>query len=72
MTTLLQRGKDNLTNGAILGGITGALVVYGQNVYSWIVPIIPQSWIDVFPEGMGIAVILILIGSLIGYIVDRN
>ena len=70
--SLLQRGKDNLANGAVLGGITGALIIYGQRVYDWLVPLIPESWIGIFPDGYGIPVILIGIGVLLGYIIDRN
>ena len=72
MATLLQRGKDNLTNGVILGGIAGALIIWGDTVKGWVTDIIPQSWINVFPEGYGLAIILIGLGALVGYIVDRQ
>ncbi len=70
--SFLKRGSDGLSNGIIAGGLAGSLVVWGETVKTWAMDIIPLSWIDVFPEGYGLPIILISIGALIGYIVDRQ
>lgn len=69
MGNFFKKGTDGLLNGSVLGGIAGALVVWGQTVYNYIVPMIPESW-QIFGE-YSIPVIIIAIGVLIGYIVDR-
>jgi len=69
MGSFFRKGSDNLLNGTIIGMIVGALVVWGQRVYDFVVPMIPESWM-IFGE-FSVPVILIAIGGLIGYIVDR-
>lgn len=72
MTTMFKRGADDLKNGLVFGGIAGALIMWGETVKGWATDIIPVSWIEAFPEGYGLAIILISVFALIGYIVDRN
>ena len=69
---ILQRGPDNLTNGVVLGAAVGALIVWGETVKTWVTDIIPIDWINVFTEGTGLPIILIVISALVGYIVDRS
>lgn len=70
MATFWRRGTDNLKNGTILGGIFGLVIVFGQAIYDFFVDIIPESWI--FLGSWSIPVYLVLVGALLGYIIDRS
>lgn len=69
MATLWKRGKDTLQNGALLGGLMGAAIVWGNEVLAWIEGIIPESAI-VLGE-WSIPIYLIAAGIFAGYAVDR-
>lgn len=69
MGNFFKKGSDGLLNGSVLGGIAGALVVWGQKVYDVVVPMIPETW-QIFGD-YSIPVIIIAAGVLIGYLVDR-
>ena len=72
MAGIMKRGPDNLMNGSIAGAIAASLVIFGETVKGWATDIIPVSWIEAFPEGYGLGIILISAGALIGYIIDRQ
>lgn len=66
----LFKGRDKLWNGATLGGILGALLVWGDTVYDWLVGVIPSTW-QTFAGDWSLALIFIGGGALVGYLVDR-
>ena len=68
-SNLLQRGKDNLLNGVILGALFGRAIVGGKPVYTWLLANVPSTWL-VLGE-LSLPVYVIGIGALAGYIVDR-
>ena len=65
-----KQGRDTLANGSLLGGIAGALVVWGDKVYDWMVPLIPDAWTS-FGGDYSIPIIVIGVGALVGYLIDR-
>ncbi len=67
--TLLQRGRDKLLNGTILGMLLAAAIIWGSTVYGWIEGIIPVDWL-ILGE-FSLPVYLLGLGALIGNIVDR-
>jgi len=67
---LWKSGKDLLHNGTVLGAITGALLVWGDKVYNWIVSVLPASLMN-FAGSWSIPIILVAAGALLGYVVDR-
>ncbi len=69
VSSLLQKGKDKLLNGVILGALFGAVIVWGVNIYGWLITNVPSSWL-VLGE-FSLPVYVIGAGALIGYIVDR-
>ncbi len=69
MTSLLQRGRDNLLNGIVLGALLAAAIIWGGTIYGWIEGIVPVDWL-VLGE-WSLPVYLLGLGALIGYIVDR-
>ena len=71
MTSFWTRtGRDNLQNGAILGALLAAAIVWGSTVYEWIEGIVPLDWL-VLGE-FSLPVYLLGLGALVGYIVDRS
>ena len=69
MASLLHRGKDKLLNGIILGALLGAAIVWGADIYSWLILNFPNNLL-VLGE-WSLPIYIIGAGALIGYIVDR-
>ncbi len=67
--SLLKKGRDNLLNGTVLGGILAAAIIWGGTVYEWIEGIVPVDWL-VLGE-WSLPVYLLGVGALVGYIIDR-
>jgi hypothetical protein len=67
---LLQRGRDNLLNGTILGGLFAAAIIWGGSIYGWMKEMIPLEWL-ILGE-LSLPVYLLGIGALVGYIIDRK
>lgn len=65
-----KTGKDTLHNGAILGGLLAAAIIWGGTVYGWIEGIVPVDWLIL--GDFSLPVYLLGIGALVGYIVDRT
>jgi len=70
MGSFWKKGSDTLHNGTVLGAVAGALIVWGDKVYNWLIPVIPEAWIT-FAGDWSIPIILIGLGALLGYAVDR-
>lgn len=58
---------DNLKNGTILGMVVALAMMWGNNVYSWLLINVPPSWTSVIPLWAS----LLAIGGIIGYIFDK-
>ncbi len=69
MTSMLQRGKDKLVNGVILGALFGAMIIWGAQIYTWLQTTVPTTWL-VLGE-FSLPVYIIGLGALAGYLVDR-
>lgn len=65
-----KTGRDTLHNGTVLGAVAGALVVWGGKVNDFLMGIIPASWAT-FAGDWSIPIIIIALGGLVGYMVDR-
>jgi len=70
MTKIFKKAQDNLANGAIFGAAVGVLVVYGQKVYEWLVPLIPEA-ATTFAGDFSIPIMVIGAFALTGYLLDR-
>ena len=66
---IFKKAKDNLANGALLGAILGAGIVWGDKVLGWIEGMVPEAWI-VLGE-WSIPIYLIAAGAFLGYAIDR-
>jgi len=69
MASIFKKGKDKLVNGIVLGALLGAAIVWGAQIYTWILLTVPQSWMVLGSASLPIYVIGI--GALAGYIIDR-
>lgn len=63
-----RKTGDNLKNGTVLGIIVALAMVWGNNVYSWLLISVPPLWTQTIPLWL----YLIVLGALIGYFVDRK
>lgn len=70
MGTLWKRGRDSLHNGVILGILVSSAILWGDKIYDWIVPIIPES-ATTFAGEWSIPIILLGLGAILGYAADR-
>ena len=70
MTTFWKKTGDNLQNGAILGALFGASIAWGAGIYDWIVGVVPLTWL--YFGDYSIQLYLVLVGALVGYLVDRQ
>ena len=66
---IFRKARDNLANGAVLGGLLGVAIVWGDTVLGWIEGIIPEAGI-VLGE-WSIPIYVIGAGILLGYAIDR-
>jgi len=64
-----KTGKDTLHNGAVLGALLAAAVIWGNIVYDWLIGVIPAEWL-ILGE-FSLPVYLLVVGALLGYVVDR-
>jgi len=69
VSSMLQRGKDKLLNGVVLGALFGVAIIWGEPIYTWLLANIPSTWL-VLGE-FSLPVYVIGAGALIGYVVDR-
>lgn len=65
-----KKAKDNLMNGAILGGVLGAAIVWSDKVIEFVEDTIPTNWL-VLGSTWSIPVYIIGGLALIGYLLDR-
>lgn len=70
MASIWRKTGDNLKNGAILGALFGAAIVWGAPIYSFLLINIPAAWLQIGSYSMQIY--LIVFGAMIGYWVDRK
>lgn len=63
--------KDKIQNGAVLGGLFGAAVAWGDKVSTYLAEkvVIPADWM--YFNEWTMTVYLIGAGALIGYLVDK-
>ena len=66
-----KKGGDTLQDGTVLGAIAGALLVWGDKVSSWLIPMIPVSARTFAGDTFSLPIIFIGAGAILGYIVDR-
>jgi len=64
-----QKGKDKLLNGIVLGALLGAAIVWGAQIYTWLIINVPSAWLVLGEWSLPIYVIGF--GAILGYIVDR-
>ena len=69
MTSILQKGKDKLLNGVILGAVFGAVIVWGATIYDWLLANIPSTWL-VLGE-LSVPVYVVGAGAVLGWAIDR-
>ncbi len=69
MASILQRGRDKLLNGVVLGAMLGAAIVWGAPIYSWLIINVPSAWLVI--GDWSLPIYIIGAGALAGYIVDR-
>lgn len=67
-SSAFTRGPDNLKNGIVLGGLFGLGIYFGSNIMNFLITTIPENWKIL--GAFSIPVYLILLGMLIGYIID--
>ena len=65
------RGRDSLKNGTVLGALFGLSIAYGDSVKEFIIGLIPESLTD-FAGSLSIPIILIGLGIIVGYYIDRK
>ena len=70
MASVWRKTGDNLQNGTILGALFGITIVWGEQIYDWIVGVVPLNWL--YLGEMSIPIYLITIGALGGYFIDRK
>ncbi len=69
MAKFWRKGADNLRNGAVLGAIAGFIIWQGAGIYTWLLETIPPAWYVL--GDLSLPIYLIVVGALVGYMVDR-
>ena len=64
-----KKGTDSLKNGLVLGALLGAMIVWGAQIYSWLIINVPTAWL-ILGE-WSLPIYIIGVGALAGYIIDR-
>ena len=62
------RMGDNLKNGTVLGMLVALAMIWGNKVYDWLLINLPPAWTSTIPLWAS----LIIIGGIVGYIIDRH
>lgn len=72
MAGLLKKGSDSLLNGALLGGILGTGIIFGEKVVDFVVTKLPDKMLilNMTPDTAA-KVYIIAAAVLLGYIFDR-
>jgi len=70
MGSIWKKGSDTLHNGLVIGILMSAAILWGDKIYNWIVPIIPEV-ATTFAGEWSIPIVLLGLGGLAGYLVDR-
>ena len=73
MTSIFKKGTDDLKNGAVIGGLLGAAIAFGDRVTEFVADkiVIPLDWM-VFGDVWTLPIYFIEIGAVAGYFVDKH
>jgi len=67
MATLFRRGRDFLGNGVIFGLVASSFLIWGNKIYSWLLINVPAYWTETIPLWVSV----LIIGGIVGYVIDR-
>lgn len=62
--------RDKVKNGTVLGMLFGASIIWGSGLYDWISKTIPLDW-QTFAGDLSVPIIIIGVGAIVGYWVDK-
>jgi len=62
--------KDKVKNGTVFGTLFGASIIWGGGIYEWLLTVIPADW-QTFAGDLSAPLIILLAGTMIGYLIDR-
>lgn len=72
MAGLFKKGSDSLLNGAVLGGLLGVGIIFGEKVVEFVTTKLPDKMLilNMVPETAA-KVYIVAAALLLGYIFDR-
>jgi hypothetical protein len=72
MAGFFKKGSDGLLNGAILGGLLGVGIIFGEKVVEFVTTKLPAKMVilDMVPETAA-KVYIVAAALVLGYIFDR-